>query len=64
MGERTWLLAWRGTILALMAGFWLWQFTTAELAQFGWQFRFLTNWGLTLSLAHAILAWHAARLTG
>ena len=64
MGDRTWLSAWRGAFLALTAAFWLWQFTTAELAQFGWQFRFLTNWGLTLSLAHAVLAWRAFRVPG
>ena len=61
MGGRAWLTAWRGAFLALTAAFWAWQFTTADIAEFGWQFRFLTNWGLTLSLAHAVLAWRAAR---
>ena len=59
------LVLWRVVLLASASAFWLWQFAVADMAEFGWQFRFLTIWALTLTLAHAALAFgHAAGLTG
>ncbi|MGR3542246.1 MAG: hypothetical protein ACU0BS_12595 [Hasllibacter sp.] len=51
---------WRLGVFALAAGFWLYQFTTQELADFGWQFRYLTVWALSLSV---LSAWFALRVS-
>ena len=49
-GVRTW----RWIVFLLMLGYWLYQFTQTDLDAFGWQFRFLTIWGLTFYL---IVSW-------
>ena len=54
------LVAWRAAILALAAIFWVEQFAHAQMAEFGWQFRFLTIWALTLSLMYAANAFRLA----
>ena len=51
---------WRFGVFALAAGFWLYQFTTQDLADFGWQFRYLTVWALSLS---ALSGWFALRVS-
>jgi FAR-17a/AIG1-like protein len=45
-GARTY----RWIVFLLMLGFWFYQFTQTSLDAFGWQFRFLTIWGLTFYL--------------
>lgn len=51
---------WRLGVFLLAAGFWLYQFATQDLADFGWQFRFLTVWALSLSV---LSAWFALRVS-
>ena len=43
----------------LALGYWFYQFTQTSLDAFGWQFRFLTIWGLTANL---VAAWLMLRL--
>lgn len=49
------VLLWRWIVAALAVGFFLYQFTTTNLSAFGWQFRFLTIWGLTANMIVAVL---------
>ena len=49
----------RWTIFLLALGFWFYQFTQTSLDAFGWQFRFLTIWGLTANL---VVSWMMLRL--
>ncbi|PRY93378.1 FAR-17a/AIG1-like protein [Hasllibacter halocynthiae] len=51
---------WRLGVFLLAAGFWLYQFATQEMADFGWQFRFLTVWALTLSM---LSGWFVLRVS-
>ncbi len=44
----------RWTVFLLALGYWFYLFTITSLDAFGWQFRFLTNWGLTFYL---LVAW-------
>ena len=41
---------WRLGVLLLAAGFWTHQFALQDLADFGWQFRYLSIWALTIGL--------------
>ena len=41
------IITFRWTVFLLALGFWFYQFTQTSLEAFGWQFRFLTIWGLT-----------------
>jgi len=52
--------AYRLFTLAITAFYFCFLFTTANLDAFGWQFRFLTVWGLTASL---VSAWFMVRLS-
>ena len=47
---------WRLGVFLLAAGFWAYQFSRQDLAVFGWQFRFLTVWALSLSVLSAAFA--------
>lgn len=47
---------WRLGVFLMAAGFWAYQFTIQDLAAFGWQFRFLTIWALSLSVLSAAFA--------
>ena len=47
---------WRLGVFLLAAGFWAYEFTVQDLADFGWQFRFLAIWALSLSLVSGALA--------
>ena len=47
---------WRLGVLLLAAGFWAYEFTFQDLADFGWQFRFLAIWALSLSAVSGALA--------
>ncbi len=49
----------RWGVFLLALGYWFYQFTQTSLDAFGWQFRFLTIWGLTANL---IAAWLMLRL--
>ena len=49
------ILYYRFLCLILAFGYWLYQFTVANYDYFGIQFRFLTIWGLSASLASIIL---------
>lgn len=53
-------LQFRWIVFLLALGYWLYQFTTTSLDAFGWQFRFLTIWGLT---ANVIVAWRMLRVS-
>ncbi len=48
----------RWIVFLLALGFWLYQFTRFPLDVFGWQFRYLTIWGLT---ANTLVAWMMLR---
>ena len=41
---------WRLGVLLLAAGFWAHQFALQDLADFGWQFRYVSIWALTVGL--------------
>jgi FAR-17a/AIG1-like protein len=43
----------RGFIFILALGFWIYQFSQTSLDRFGWQFRFLTIWGLSFNVVVA-----------
>jgi hypothetical protein len=45
----------RWIVFLLALGFWFYQFSQTSLDKFGWQFRFLTIWGLTFNLIVAYL---------
>ena len=47
---------WRLGVFLLAAGFWAYEFTVQDLADFGWQFRFLAIWALSLSVVSGALA--------
>ena len=47
---------WRLGVLILAAGFRAYEFTVQDLANFGWQFRFLAIWALSLSVVSGALA--------
>lgn len=49
----------RWAVFVLALGYFFYQFTQTDLSAFGWQFRFLTIWGLTANL---IAAWLMLRL--
>lgn len=49
----------RWIVFLLASGFFLYQFTQTSLGAFGWQFRYLTIWGLT---ANMVAAWFMLRL--
>ena len=49
------ILYYRFLCLILALGYWLYQFTLTNYDNFGIQFRFLTIWGLSTSLATTIL---------
>lgn len=44
----------RAIVLALALGYWVYRFFDTDLDAFGWQFRFLTIWGMTANLLVAI----------
>lgn len=46
---------WRLGVLLLATGFWAHQFALQDLADFGWQFRYLAVWALTLGLVAGAL---------
>ncbi len=48
----------RWGVFLLALGFWLYQFSRFPLDVFGWQFRYLTIWGLT---ANMVVAWMMLR---
>lgn len=50
---------WRLGVLLLAIGFWAHQFALQDLADFGWQFRYLSIWALTV----AVMASAAAALS-
>ena len=50
----------RWVVFLLALGFWFYQFSQTSLDHFGWQFRFLTIWGLS---ANVIVAWLMLRLS-
>ncbi len=50
----------RWIVFLLAVGYWFYQFSQTSLDRFGWQFRFLTIWGLT---ANVIAAWFMLRLS-
>ncbi len=52
------ITAYRWVVFLLALGFWLYQFTRFPIEVFGWQFRYLTIWGLTANL---IVAWMMLR---
>ncbi|RMD48686.1 MAG: hypothetical protein D6832_03375 [Alphaproteobacteria bacterium] len=45
----------RGIVLALAAFYWIETWFETDLSAFGWQFRYLTIWGLTFNLIAAAL---------
>ena len=45
----------RWFVFLLALGYWFYQFTVTSMDNFGWQFRFLTIWGLTASVIVAEL---------
>ena len=55
---------WRLGVLLLAAGFWAYEFTVQDLADFGWQFRFLGIWALSLSLVSGALALRLSLVPG
>ncbi|MBZ0128578.1 MAG: androgen-induced gene 1 family protein [Rhodobacteraceae bacterium] len=55
-----WVLNYRWVVFLLALGFWFYQFSQTSLDHFGWQFRFLTIWGLTAAL---ITSWLMLRLS-
>jgi hypothetical protein len=54
------IITFRWTVFLLAIGFWFYQFTQTSIEAFGWQFRFLTIWGLT---ADVVTAWMMLRLS-
>lgn len=50
----------RGLVFILALGFWIELFFTTDHSKFGWQFRYLTDWGLTANL---IVAWLMLRVS-
>ena len=54
------VLQYRWFVFIVALGYWLYLFTTTSFDTFGWQFRFLTVWGLTFNL---LVAWFMLRLT-
>lgn len=46
-------LRFRWIVFALAVFYWLYSFTDQDIEKIGWQFRFLTNWALTMSLISA-----------
>lgn len=58
--QSTPILAYRIFTLAVTAFYFCFLFTSSDLSTFGWQFRFLTVWGLTASL---VSAWFMLRLS-
>ncbi|MGB0505475.1 MAG: hypothetical protein ACPGGK_04695 [Pikeienuella sp.] len=46
--------SYRAIVLALALGYWIYRFFDTNLDAFGWQFRFLTIWGMTANLLVAI----------
>jgi len=50
----------RWLVFILALGFWLELFITTDHSKFGWQFRYLTDWGLT---ANMIVAWLMLRFS-
>lgn len=55
---------WRLGVLLLAAGFWAHQFALQDLAVFGWQFRYLTVWALTLGLVAGALTFRSSLAPG
>ena len=55
---------WRLGVFLLAAGFWAYEFTVQDLADFGWQFRFLGIWALSLSLVSGALALRLSLVPG
>ena len=53
------VLQYRWFVFIVALGYWLYLFTTTSFDAFGWQFRFLTVWGLTFNL---LVAWLMLRL--
>ncbi len=53
----------RWFVFILVLGYWLYEFATTDLDAFGWQFRYLTIWGLTANLmvAGAMLRYSLGR---
>lgn len=47
---------WRLGVLLLAVGFWAHSFALEDLADFGWQFRYLAIWALSLGIAVGALA--------
>jgi hypothetical protein len=47
---------WRLAVLVLATGFWAHQFTLQDLADFGWQFRYLSIWALTIGVISSAAA--------
>lgn len=54
MGVTRCVAAYRWMVLGLAAVAWAWCFADARMAEFGWQFRHLDVWALTLSLVSAV----------
>ncbi|NOX41736.1 MAG: hypothetical protein GXP05_14905 [Alphaproteobacteria bacterium] len=50
----------RWLVFLLALGFWIDLFFTTDYSTFGWQFRYLTNWGLT---ANVLVAWFMLRVS-
>lgn len=54
------VLIYRVVVFALAAGYSIYEFITADHSAFGWQFRYLTIWALTLN---TVVAWLMLRLS-
>lgn len=55
------VLYYRGLVFALAAAYSIYMFVIADHSAFGWQFRFLTVWALTLNTVVAFLMLQVAR---
>ncbi len=50
MNSSTTVTYFRGFVFLLALGYWFYQFTVTSMDSFGWQFRYLTIWGLTANV--------------